>query len=59
MAKLILKVGVFDGEAYIEDGAVVVDQEKSMILDSGHEGDIDLPRDAKVLGASSQTVIPD
>jgi hypothetical protein len=35
MPKLILKGGVFDGEDYIEDGAVVVDQEKGMIVDAG------------------------
>ena len=58
MPKLILKGGVFDGEDYIEDGAVVVDQEKGMIVDAGREADVDLPRDAKALGGPGQTVIP-
>jgi imidazolonepropionase-like amidohydrolase len=58
MANLVLKGGVFDGENYTEDGAVVVDPEKGTIVDVGNDGEVDLPRDAKVLGQPSQTILP-
>lgn len=55
---LVLKGNIFDGEAYLEDGEIVVDQEKGIIADVGRTGEIDVPRDAKVLAAPGQTVIP-
>jgi imidazolonepropionase-like amidohydrolase len=58
MSNLILKGGIFDGEEYVEDGMVIVDQEKGTIVDVGCEGEVDVPRDAKVLGSPDQTLIP-
>ena len=58
MSNLVLKGGMFDGEAYVENGEIVVDQEKGIILDAGRAGEVDAPRDAKVLEAPGQTMIP-
>jgi imidazolonepropionase-like amidohydrolase len=58
MANLVLKGAVFDGENYIDDGAVVVDPEKGTIVDVGNDGEVDLPRNLKVLEHPGQTIIP-
>jgi len=58
MANLVLKGGLFDGVNYTESQVVVVDPEKGTIVDVGNDGDVDLPRDAKVLGQPGETIIP-
>ena len=58
MTNLVLKGGLFDGETYTENGVVVIDPEKGTIVDVANEGEVDLPRDAKVLGQPGQTIIP-
>ena len=55
---LVLKGGVFDGRNYLENGVVIVDQEKGVIRDVGREGEIDHPRGAKVVGGDRMTIIP-
>ena len=57
MQKLILKGNVFNGDDYYEDEVVIVDEEGN-IADIGRDGEVDVPRDARVLGGPGLTIIP-
>lgn len=56
--KLILKGRVFDGIESFERGVVIVDQESGLIEDVGREGDVDEPREARVITGEGQTILP-
>jgi len=58
LGTLILKGRIFDGKENLERGAVVVDSEKRIIVDAGREGDVEEPRDGKVITANGQTILP-
>jgi imidazolonepropionase-like amidohydrolase len=58
VGKLILKGRIFDGKESLERGVVVVDEENGIIIDTGREGDVDEPRDGKVITGNGQTILP-
>jgi imidazolonepropionase-like amidohydrolase len=58
LGTLILKGRIFDGKENLERGVVVVDSEKRIIVDVGPEGDVEEPRDGKVITANGQTILP-
>ena len=58
MQNLVLRGNVFNGDDYFEDEVVIVDQENGKIANIGRNGEVDMPRDAKVLGGPGLTIIP-
>jgi imidazolonepropionase-like amidohydrolase len=58
MSTLVLRGPVFTGADLIENGCVVVDQSNGMITDAGRKGDVNEPKDAKIIEAHDSTILP-
>jgi imidazolonepropionase-like amidohydrolase len=58
MSNLVLRGSVFTGADLIENGCVVVDQSKGVIVDAGRKGDVSEPRDSKVIDVLDSTILP-
>lgn len=58
MAKLALFGSVFDGQAFFEDGALLVDQSSGTVEACGKRAEVDVPSDAVRLGGEGFTIIP-
>jgi imidazolonepropionase-like amidohydrolase len=58
METFVLKGGLFDGTEYFEDSVVLIDSENGVISQVGRANEVDVPKDAKVLGDAGHTIIP-
>jgi len=55
---LVLNGAIFDGTEYFENGTIVVDQAKGVIVDTGKKGEVDEPKGSKVISGEGITIIP-
>jgi imidazolonepropionase-like amidohydrolase len=58
MTHVVFRGRLFDGERVVDDGTVVVDEESGKIVDAGKQGDVEAPREAKVVAPEGATVLP-
>ena len=58
MSILVLRGPIFTGVEMVENGSVVVDQSSGMIVDAGRKGDVNEPKDSKVIEDAGSTILP-
>jgi len=58
MSTLVLRGSIFTGADLIEKGSVVVDQASGMIADAGKKGDVNEPKDSRVIEIRDSTILP-
>jgi imidazolonepropionase-like amidohydrolase len=58
MTSLVLRGSIFNGHDYMEAGCVVVDQSQGVIVEVGRKGDVNEPKDVRVLDIPGSTILP-
>jgi len=58
MSSLILRGPIFTGAEFVENGCIVVDESKGVIVDAGRKGDVSEPRDSKIVEKPGSTILP-
>ena len=58
MPSLVLRGPIFNGEDLIQNGCVLIDQVKGVIVDVGERGGVNEPADARALDFRGSTILP-